>query len=127
MHMSSPISQEDKLTTILQVQGLSYLKKHSKATVGELASELMMSSPAITKFTDRLVNLGWIRRADDSDDRRIIRLFITSLGEKKLSQIQRKHLERMSEIFSLMPEKDIKELIRIMGNLTKKWEEKNKT
>lgn len=126
MQLSASISPEDKLTTILQVQGLTFLKEHPKTTVGELAAELTMSSPAIAKFTDKLVDCGWVERIDDPDDRRIVRLLITIQGEKEFERIKCKHFEKMSEIFSLMPEEDIKEMIRIMEDLTRRWEEKNK-
>jgi len=120
---SSNVSLKDKVTTILQVQALLYLQKHPRATVGELAGELSMSSPAAATFIDRLFDSNWITRKDDPQDRRITRLMITKKGKTELALIQRKHFEQMNEIISLMPEADLKEMIRIMETAIKKWEE----
>ena len=108
------------------IQGLSFLKDHSNATIGELAAKLLMSSPAIAKFSDRLVDSGWVERKSDPNDRRVTRLVITLQGKKELEKMQCQHFERMSEIFSQIPEKDIQEMIRIMENLVLRWEEKKK-
>ena len=123
VRLSSNVSLKDKVTTILQMQALLYLRKHSHATVGELAGELNMSSPAAATFIDRLFDSNWITREDDPHDRRITRLVITKEGKTKLALIQRKHFEQMNEIVSLMPEADLKEMIRIMETAIKKWEE----
>ncbi len=125
MKPSSGISMEDKIATFLQGHALFYLQENPLATVGKLATELSMSSPAVAKFTDRLFDAGWITRENDPDDRRIIRLELTQKGKEELEQTLRQHFEKMNEIVSLMPDSDLKELVRIMENSVKAWEEKN--
>lgn len=119
------VSIEERVATILQAQALTYLKVNPKTTVGELAQELVMSSAAIAKFTDRLFSAGWILREDDPHDRRITRLLLTKKGKDELKQMQKRRYEKINEITSFMPENDLKEMVRIMENLAKNWE-KNK-
>lgn len=117
---------EEKIATFLQIQAMCYLQENPDVTVGDLATELAMSSPAVAKFSDRLFDAGWITRKDDSHDRRITRLKLTQKGKEELKLIQGRHFEKMNEIISFMPEADLKKMVYIMENVVKKWEEKNK-
>ena len=126
MKQSTSLSLEERIATILQAHALMYLKTNPKITVSELAQELVMSSAAVAKFTDRLFSAGWIQREDDPKDRRITRLSLTQKGEEEFKKIQKLHYEKISEIASLISEEDLKDWVRIMETLAKNWEEKNK-
>lgn len=126
MHHVSAISLEEKMTTMLQFQALSFLKEHPGCTVGELAAELGVSSAGVAQLTDRLFNAARIIRLHDESDRRVTRLSLTQDGESQLAQIKQKHLETMSRFLSLIPEKDLQEIIRIQSELIKKLEGKKK-
>ena len=58
-----------------------------------------------------------VERINDKEDRRIIRLVITENGEKEFIALKKKLMEKMQKIFSRIPSKDLKELIRIFTNL----------
>ncbi|MGH7203939.1 MAG: MarR family winged helix-turn-helix transcriptional regulator [Candidatus Levyibacteriota bacterium] len=120
------IPQEDKTATLLQTQALTFLKEHPQSTVGELAQYLHMSSSAIAQFTDRLTDAHLIERKNDPNDRRIVRLSLTATGDDRLISLRKVIQERMGNILTRIPEKDLKEVIRIFGNLLENLEEENK-
>lgn len=124
IHESSNISLEDKFATILQMQALSFLKENPSSTVGQLSQRLHVSSPSVAQLCDRLVNSGWIKREDDQKDRRVTHLLLSREGEKKLKEIKLKHFKKMSMTLSLLDEKDLKDMTRIMTTLVSKVEEK---
>lgn len=126
MSQLSTVSLEEKMATILQFQALTYLKQQDEATVGELAQELAMSSPAIAQLTDRLVNAGRIERKDDKNDRRVVHLSLTDEGVKELSQMKQKYIEKMTSLLSFIPATDLRELVRIQAELIQKLEENKK-
>lgn len=123
----SAVSAEEKLATSLQYQALSFLRSHDRITVGELAQELTMSSSAIAQFTERLVNAGWISRNDDKNDRRVVHLTLTEEGQTELKNMKRKYVEKMTRFLSLIPERDVRELVRIQTDLVRNLEEKKGT
>lgn len=123
IHKSQTVSMEDKFATILQMHALKLLQESPNITVGELSEKLRMSSASVAQFCDRLVSSGWIKRQNDSKDRRVTRLSLTKDGEKELKEMKIKHFQKMSKNLSLLDNTDLKEMIRIMTKLTSKVEE----
>ncbi len=106
--------------TPLQLEALLYLHTHPKSTVSALGKYLQLSSSGTAQFTDRLVRAGFIKRENNPQDRRSVILSLTPKGNKVFSQLHKVHMEKMKELVTLMPEKDIKELSRIFENFHKK-------
>ena len=124
---SFTVPADDRATTMLQRQALVSLKEYPRSTIGELASELGMSSSAIAQFTDRLVDVGFITKETDKDDHRIVRLSLTTNGKMHLESCHRVLLEKVSTVFSRMPGEDLKEVVRIFTNFLKTIEKEKKS
>lgn len=56
-------------------------------TMGSLARRMGLSRSAVTGLVDDMVRAGLLRREDDPDDRRIIRLALTPDGERALGRM----------------------------------------
>jgi DNA-binding MarR family transcriptional regulator len=123
MERLNQTSVEEKMATMLQMQALSFLMQHTLPTVGELAHYLLISPSSTAQLTDRLTVSKWIEREHDSKDRRIIRLHITKEGEKELQRLKKIKLEKIKKVLSLLPEKELKEIIRINSLLLEKLEQ----
>ena len=110
-------SFEDKAVTLLQIQALTFIHEHPNTSVGSLADELSTSISATTQLTNRLADGNFIKRENNSSDRRIICLSITQDGVKQTKvfkeQLQKTHFN----VFRAIPENDIKEMIRIFTNI----------
>ena len=122
----SPVNFQNKMATILQIHALTFLKENPKSTVGKLGKYLAMSSSSITQLTERLVKDNWVKRTYNPKDRRIVHISLTESGENQLRQMRRKRIEKMSRFLSYMPEKDLKEIVRIHTSLLEKLEEKER-
>lgn len=110
-------SFEDKAATLLQIQALKFIKAHPKTPVGSLASELAMSFSAVTQLTNRLADGGFVKRANDPTDRRIISLLLTTKGEEQIKIFSEQMMKMHYIIFASIPDNDLKEMIRIFGNI----------
>ncbi|MDE3067342.1 MAG: winged helix-turn-helix transcriptional regulator [Verrucomicrobiota bacterium] len=69
-----------------------------RITIGQLAERLQIRHHSAVGLTDRLVAEHHVRRVTDKQDRRQVRLALTSRGETvlgKLSAVHRKQLQRM--------------------------------
>jgi DNA-binding MarR family transcriptional regulator len=118
-------THEERSATILQFSALNFIREHSDSTVSELSESLQLSKSSATQLVERLVKLTLADRINDKEDRRIIRLSITKAGEKQLSTLKDKLLERMQKIFSKIPAKDTRELIRIHTTLIEALKREN--
>ena len=117
METHTHTTREERTATIMQYSALKFLKHNKNSTVGKLAAHLQLSKSSATQLVERLVKIGLVERIDDKNDRRIIHLIITPVGDRKIIQLRKKFVDRMAKIFSNIPEEDIKELIRIHTKL----------
>lgn len=110
-------SHEEKSATIMQYSALVFLKRNKSATVGEVAFHLKLSKSSATQLIERLAKASLVGRVNDQDDRRIVRIAITSAGEQQIVFLKKKFMEKMGRIISKIPDEDLKQLIRIHTNL----------
>lgn len=108
---------EEKTATILQFMALQLLKEQPNGTISDLANFLKLSKSSATQLIGRLVEASLVERIHDKEDRRIIRLVITENGKKEFTALRKRLMEKMQKIFSKIPSKDLRELIRIYTNL----------
>ncbi len=117
MSQQTAETHEEKTATMLQFFALHFLKEQPNGTVTDFCKFLNLSKSSATQLVERLVKAGLVRRIDDSADRRIIRLSITENGKKEFIVLKKKLMEKMHRIFSKVPQRDVRELIRIHTNL----------
>lgn len=75
--------------TTAQLRLMLLLRDNPGVTAGELASRLAVTPPTISGIVDRLVRLGFVRRDDDPNDRRLVRNSLTEAGEETYSKLEK--------------------------------------
>lgn len=120
----SKVSPEDRIATMLQMSALKYLKHRPNTKVSDLGKTLFMSSSSIAQFSNRLAKAGFIKRHEDKNDRRIVRLGLTKKGESELSSMHKKMREKMGKFLEMVSEKDLGELVRIQKKILKSLQAK---
>jgi len=79
-----------------QINALLVLYFHDDLTMGKLSQEIYLAESAATRLVNRLVNLNLVKRRGDENDRRIVRVALTSYGR----QLSRLVFERRSHRFN---------------------------
>jgi DNA-binding MarR family transcriptional regulator len=95
---------DDLTITLSQLRVLGLLASQPRGMSGrELATTLHIGPSAVTPLADRLVEQGYARREEDTVDRRITRLLVTSNGLallEKLTSGKRENVRRTLEQLS---------------------------
>ena len=100
LHWSEEKVESYGLTTS-QHQLLLAIRGHTDRrgpTVGEAAGYLLLRHHSAVGLVDRAERAGLVRRHEDSGDRRVVRLRLTSQGEGLLQQLTSVHLEEMQRL-----------------------------
>ena len=71
-----------------QVRMLSHLDKYGAMTPGDLAINLGVTRPAISKLCIGLVKLGYVQRSAPGEDRRSYTLSLNPSGKRRVDQIK---------------------------------------
>ena len=93
-----------------QVKVLFYLIHHGAASISEIGNDLDISKPNMTPIIDKLVAEDLVRRVNDLNDRRIIRIEATQNACKFLKSHEVKVKTIISEKLSILSDEDIKVL-----------------
>lgn len=126
LDQQSKLSTDEKLTTYLHYQVLSYVSHHPKTMPSKLANEMCMSSSSIAQLVDRLISAEYILREHDVTDKRIIHLSVTNKGKDRLKELKKKKLEKLSQMSKFMSEKDLQTLVDIMTKMYNAMEQEQK-
>jgi DNA-binding MarR family transcriptional regulator len=93
--------------THVQHQLLVAIKGHHDSrppTVGDLAGYLMLRPHSTVELVDRAEAAGLVERTPDPDDGRVVRVRLTSAGDRILNKLTRAHLERLHELAAVLDE-----------------------
>ena len=93
--------------THVQHQLLVAIKGHHESrppTVGDLAGYLMLRPHSTVELVDRAEAAGLVERTPDPDDGRVVRVRLTSAGDRILNKLTRAHLERLHELAAVLDE-----------------------
>jgi DNA-binding MarR family transcriptional regulator len=89
--------------------------ERSPVTINDLARELLIRHNSAVGLVDRLVAHGLLVRAVIPDDRRKVRLRLSTPGERVLARLATVHRQKLRRIGP--------DIYRILGELTGAWRE----
>jgi DNA-binding MarR family transcriptional regulator len=93
--------------THVQHQLLIAVKGHPGAespTVGDLADYLLLRHHSAVELVDRAELVGLVRRIADARDARLVRVQLTTKGERVLNQLTPAHLAELHSLAAILDE-----------------------
>ena len=109
----------------LRLEALRYIAEKKNPLMKEVADYFCITPPSATSLINPLVKSGALRRVYDKDDRRVVRLFITSKGRKELKRGLSEVDNNMRKILTQLNTDEQKNLIKILEKLSKIYENYN--
>ncbi len=77
-------SQRSRDLSVAQFRTLAYIKNNNGASLSDLAANIGLTLPSMSKLIDGLVSRGFVDRSSHSEDRRKICLQLTTAGRSEL-------------------------------------------
>jgi DNA-binding MarR family transcriptional regulator len=98
-----------------QVRILFYIaRKPEGVSVKELAEVLSVTSGAVTQFVDALVEKGLVRREEDHDDRRLLRIKLTEYAHGNFNEFKKGYFASVSRVFEPLSDEEVLRLTRLL-------------
>lgn len=104
--------------TISQLKGLILLEARGEHSVSGIATALGMGRPSASILVEQLVQLGLVRRTEDSEDRRRSLVVLTPEGVELTSRFHRGDEQFMRGMFATMSDDDLRALKQGLYALT---------
>jgi len=112
--------------TLPQFFVLSHLDRHNASKMNELAKVMDVTTAAATGIVDRLVRYGYIVRAYDPKDRRVVNIRLTQKGSDMVKRICRQRRDVTSEVFGKISKEERENYLAIMLHIRDVLQEEKK-
>ena len=86
-------------------------------TMGEIAEQLQMNPPTLTKRVDRMVGKSLVQRAADPEDSRRVLVYATDAGLALLQELQGKIDQHHAALQALLGDRNARQLERLLTTL----------
>jgi DNA-binding MarR family transcriptional regulator len=103
--------------TLPQYLSLELIDSCGPLKMKQIAEELNVTLPAATGMIDRLHRLGLVKREFDPQDRRVIKITLTSKGKKVLNDVREKRQKAFEEVFSNLSQQERQTYLRILKKI----------
>jgi DNA-binding MarR family transcriptional regulator len=85
-------------------------------TMREISDRMINRDPDVTRLADGMVKLGLVRRMRDTDDRRVVKLFITEKGLEMLARLDDAVEEFLKQALGGLGPKRLKQLRDLLSD-----------
>ncbi len=99
---------------------LDRLSDEKGLPMGELAQQLSMNPPTMTKLIDRMVGAGLVQRIVDDEDSRRVLVFITDSGLVLFGKLSQKATEFHEGLAESLNAREAQQLSKLLGHLTER-------
>ena len=103
--------------SVKQMLYISLISKMNKPTVTQLASKIQDTKPTVTNTINRLIDLGYIIKRQDLNDRRFFHLFLSEKGANIIKSKNEANKIFSEKIFSYLNKNELSQIIRIMDKI----------
>ncbi|HET7479784.1 MAG TPA: MarR family transcriptional regulator [Rubrobacteraceae bacterium] len=93
---------------------LTVLGRHDGLSQGEFTQEYEMEPSRVTRTAQSLEGDGFIRRERDSEDNRVMRMYLTDKGREQLRKLPEINDELRRRVHSVLSEEEFEELRRML-------------
>ncbi|MCX6733639.1 MAG: MarR family transcriptional regulator [Candidatus Peregrinibacteria bacterium] len=118
-HVKKSSSRKEKNTPITPSQWavMTIVMEKKGLGIKEIAEKLEMTSSAATQLVDGLVENGYLKRKNNTTDRRAILLEISPKHAKKMNEIKEKAIERFTTLFGALNDKELATYIKLQKKI----------
>jgi DNA-binding MarR family transcriptional regulator len=108
-----------------QANVLFMLKDNRSVSNTAIAERLSISPSAATQLVDALEEQGFVMREADENDRRVTVVRCTEKGNLYLAELRKKRFKQLQDIFSVLDQSELEQLVAITAKLSQKIKQRN--
>lgn len=103
--------------TLPQFVVLNFLNRYDESNMTDLAHLMNVTTAAMTGIADRLVRDGYVVRINDPNDRRIIKIRLTTKGARIVKNIIEKRKQMTIKLFGMVSPRERQDYLKILEHI----------
>lgn len=96
---------------------MTYIAEYGPMKASQIAEKLYITCGAVTGLSDKLIELGFVAREKDDNDRRVVLLKLTSKGEEQVKKIKDIRRNLMIHLFAELSSEEMKDGLKLFDKL----------
>ena len=117
------VAYASQKVSLPQYSVLAVLQEHGESTMGQLAESLGITMGAVTSLVDRLIHLGYVERERSTEDRRVVKVRLTSAGGDMLQYLLDHGKQLAADMLEDVSPEDRRVFLRVQQNMVEKFAE----
>lgn len=97
-HSLQTLSRPDIALTMPQMVTLFAIRDTGSCRMSELAEITQQSAGTLTGIVDRLIEDGLVARVRDAEDRRVVQVVLTQMGQERIHHVERARCADMARV-----------------------------
>ncbi|MFC5652935.1 MarR family winged helix-turn-helix transcriptional regulator [Paenibacillus solisilvae] len=109
--------ENDLRINAMQARILVRLFEEGPQKASAIADKLQITAGAITGIADKLIDLQYLERERDVDDRRVVYLVLTDQGTQLVERLKERRTAIMEMMFTGLSQEEVRELTRLFNKV----------
>lgn len=115
--ISADIKEYPHPIPLSQIYLLRLLDRRGALSMSELSNSLGVSMSACTALVDRAVAEGWVERQRNPNDRRVVLVGVSLIGEQTLGQIRQMRAQILARYLTRLEPEEIETLVNLFNRV----------
>lgn len=126
LHIEEKAMKNTKFTnlSITEIHTIEAIGKEGNRTMGEIAHDLRITVGTLTTAINRLIKKGYVERKRIEEDRRVVLVNLTEIGEEVFNAHSIFHKEMIDAILEAFKGEDLEILTKLLYRTTRFFERK---
>ena len=126
LHIEEKAMKNTKFTnlSITEIHTIDAIGKEGNRTMGEIAHDLRITVGTLTTAINRLIKKGYVERKRIEEDRRVVLVNLTEIGEEVFNAHSIFHKEMIDAILEAFKGEDLEILTKLLYRTTRFFERK---
>lgn len=108
-----------ELRVLLHIHRASEMNGGVGLTVSEISSKLEVTSPTVTQLIKGLESEGLVKRKNDQEDRRVVRVQLSDKGAQLANRAMEKFISDFQGLYDYLGEEESEQLVNLLGKVHK--------
>jgi DNA-binding MarR family transcriptional regulator len=118
LELRTSLSGELSRVTPHQLEIVRFLSDRGEATMSDLTEAFRVSSSAATQQVERLVRLGLVERVADGDDRRFVRVRLTTIAPELVRRHREVRRQAAAAVLAPLGAERARTLVELLEEIT---------
>lgn len=115
--INPPSIQRIDLTSA-QIKALTSFHNTSEYTMSELSKSLGVTLPTTSSMINRLIQLGYVERKRDQEDRRVVKVKLTNQGKSILNRLMKERRIALEKLLKVLNNQELEIFLQSIENVS---------